>query len=362
MIYIAWFIFIFAMLQLLVAFINLVTRPKLNKLYEPLNAFVSILIPVRNEELTVHNILHDLIHQPYNNIEILVFDDESDDNSAAVIKDFSERDSRIRLVRSTGLPDGWLGKIFACHSLSQHAKGEYFLFLDADVRIQHDAILKAVSYMRHYSLGLLSVFPRQIMKTTGEWFTVPTMNYILLSLLPLVFVRKLGFSSITAANGQFMLFNASIYKVLLPHEKMKINRVEDIAISRLFKQNKIPVACLVGDETIQCRMYEGFRNALHGFSKNVIAFFGNSFFLALLFWFITTAGFIVLFYMLPVKISLLYIILYILTRVIISIVSQQNVLLNIIFIIPQQLAIGLFICKAVFNAWSKRYQWKKRTI
>ncbi|MBN1413548.1 MAG: glycosyltransferase [Bacteroidales bacterium] len=362
MIFIAWFVFTFVVLQLVVTLINLIFRPILNVQPIPYEGLVSVMIPVRNEENTVQKILDDLIRQDYKNIEILVFDDESDDNTVAVINGFKERDSRIRLIRSSGLPGGWLGKMHACSALSQHAKGEFYLFLDADVRIGHDAILKAVSYARYYSLGLLSVFPKQIMITTGEWLTVPAMNYILLSLLPLVFVRTSAFSSLSAANGQFMLFNASLYHVFQPHEKMKRNPVEDIAISRMYKKNHIPVACLVGDDTIRCRMYESFHEAVHGFSKNVTAFFGNSFILAFLFWLITTAGFVILYLMLPLKIFFLYLLLYVLIRVVISVVSNQKILLNIILIVPHQLAIGLFIYKAVINAISKRYQWKGRYI
>jgi|WetSurSiteA1Bulk_404760.scaffolds.fasta_scaffold19545_2 glycosyltransferase involved in cell wall biosynthesis len=362
MIAIAWFIFIFAVLQLLVASINLILRPKLSALSESYEGLVSILIPVRNEENTIGIILDDLIHQECKNIEILVFDDESDDNTADVISKFMKVDPRIRLIPSSGLPDGWLGKMHACQILSQHAKGNYFLFLDADVRIHHDAVAKAVSYARQYRLGLLSVFPQQIMKSTGEWITVPTMNYILLSLLPLILVRTSGFSSFSAANGQFMLFDALVYKTLKPHEKMKINPVEDIAISRMYKKNTIPVACLVGDNTIQCRMYEGFKTAVHGFSKNVTAFFGRSFLLAILFWIITTFGPFIIFVGLPLPIFYWYCTIYLATRIFVSIISHQRILLNILYIVPQQLVLGLFIYRALINAGLKRYQWKGRYI
>ncbi|MBN2213097.1 MAG: glycosyltransferase family 2 protein [Bacteroidales bacterium] len=360
MIYIAWFIFFFTILQLLVAFINLTLRPKLMDSPPVFKGLVSVLIPVRNEEHNIHLILNDLIHQDFENIEILVFDDESEDNSAAVISEFTGRDSRIRLISSKGLPAGWLGKMHACHVLSRKAKGEYLLFLDADVRISKNAILKAINCMQKHSLGLLSVFPRQIMKTTGEWLTVPTMNYILLSLLPLILVIFSKHSSLSAANGQFMLFQASLYNTFLPHEKMKANLVEDIAIARLFKKNNIRVACLVGDDTIRCRMYTGFFDAVHGFSKNIIAFFGNSFFTAVLFWLITTAGFAAILCFLPFVVFVIYLTCYVLTRVIISQISRQNTLMNIIFIIPHQIAIGIFIIRAAINTLSKRYLWKGR--
>ncbi len=362
MIYFAWFIFFFTILQLFVAFINLISRPKLRHFSETYEALVSVLIPVRNEEHTVLHILNDLIRQEYKNIEILVFDDESEDDSAAVINDFAGRDSRIQLISSKGLPAGWLGKSHACHVLSQHAKGEYLLFMDADVRIGNKAILKAVTYMQKHSLGLLSVFPNQVMKTPGEWLSVPTMNYILLSLLPLILVRLSKFSSLSAANGQFMLFQASQYKKYSPHEKMKTNLVEDIAIARLFKKEHIRIACLVGDETIRCRMYTGFNAAVQGFSKNIIAFFGNSFFIAVLFWLITTVGFIAVLIFLPAKICLLYLISYLLIRVMVSWISRQNLLINMLCILPHQIAIGIFIIRAFINTVSNRYLWKGRYI
>ncbi len=362
MIYIAWFIFFFTILQMLIAFVNLISRPRLMNLPSPSEGLVSVLIPVRNEEHTIHNVLNDLIHQEYKNIEILVFDDESEDDSAAIINEIIRHDSRIRLISSTGLPNGWLGKMHACHVLSQQAKGEYYLFLDSDVRIKKNAISKAVGYMQKHSPGLLSVFPQQVMKTPGEWLAVPIMNYILLSLLPLILVRFSRFPSLSAANGQFMLFQASLYQTFLPHEKTKMNLVEDIAISRLYKRNRIRVTCLVGDETIQCRMYTGFLAAVHGFSKNIIVFFGNSFLLALFFWLTTTMGFAVVLSFLPLNIFILYLIVYFLIRVMVSLISRQNILLNIICIIPHQIAIGIFITQAIINTLSNKYLWKGRYI
>jgi len=362
MIYIAWFIFFFALVQLIISFINSVSRSQLTGMYEPYNGLISVLIPVRNEEHTIHNILNDLVLQEYQNIEVLVFDDESNDNSVAVIEKHIKLDPRISLIRSTGLPAGWLGKNYACHTLSQHARGEYFLFLDADVRIEHDAILKAVSHMRHYSLGLLSVFPRQIMKTRGEQLTVPVMNYILLSLLPLMLVRISGFSSLAAANGQFMFFKAAHYMALSPHEKLRMHKVEDIAIARYFKKEQITVACMVGDDTIQCRMYDSYQSAIAGFSKNIIAFFGNSSVLAILFWIITTAGIFFILSELNQWYTSLYILIFLLTRVFVSLVSHQNVLRNIVYIVPHQIIFGLLIYKAIINKYSGQYKWKGRSI
>jgi len=362
MLYLAWFIFFFSILQLVVALTNLVFLPKLRSRNPVKRPLVSVLIPARDEENNIGNLLEDLTHQDYDNIELIVFNDLSADRTEEIVKVYAAKDNRIRLINGDNLPEGWLGKNWACHSLALASKGEYLLFLDADVRVKNGIIVKAVSYAQHFAVGLVSIFPRQIMKTTGEKITVPLMNYILLSLLPLILVRKSPFPSIAAANGQFMFFNSMIYKSFHPHKKLKDNKVEDIEIARYFKKNNCRTACLIGDSTIQCRMYNGFSDAAAGFSKNVSAFFGNSLTLASLFWIVTTFGFLPVLSELSTSAFLAYLTVIILTRIIISIESEQNVAENLLLLIPQQLSLGLIIYNAFIYRNVRTYRWKGREI
>jgi glycosyltransferase involved in cell wall biosynthesis len=362
MFYFACFVLGFSILQFLVVIVNVIFEPKLPQGEFTKESLISVLIPARNEENNIGNILNDLIHQNYRNIEIIIFNDQSDDQTAQIVNKFVSIDNRISLINSNGLPEGWLGKNYACSSLSSKAKGNYYLFMDADVRISGDIILDAISYSEHYSLGLLSIFPKQIIQSRGEKATVPNMNYILLSLLPLILVRKSKNPAFAAANGQFMFFNAQQYKSLLPHERMKDNKVEDIAIAKFYKKNNIPVSCLVGNDEIRCRMYFDFVGAVNGFSKNVIAFFGNSFILAILFWLTISIGFVAVVMALPLSIVLFYGMIYFLTRILISRISKQKIFDNLLYLIPQLLSCGIFIYKALLFKFSKEYQWKGRSI
>jgi glycosyltransferase involved in cell wall biosynthesis len=362
MIYIVYFILAFTLLQFLVALVNLICKPVLPKSANNYEKLVSVLIPARNEENNIRNILNDVLNQNYKSIEVIVFDDLSTDKTAAYVMEYVSADKRVKLVNSEGLPDGWLGKNFACWSLAKHAKGEYFLFLDADVRINNNIVINAISFAEYHNLGLISIFPKQIIKTLGEKITVPVMNYILLTLLPLILVRKTKFPSVAAANGQFMLFNAEKYKIFSPHEKMKRNKVEDIAIARFYKKGNVKIACLVGDNSIQCRMYTGFNDAVNGFSKNVTAFFNNSFFLSILFWLATTFGFLFVLFSLSWLFFVSYIFIYLATRIMVSKISKQSIFHNIMYVIPQQISCGIFIYKALINKISRGYQWKDRNI
>ncbi len=362
MTFLAFFIFSLALIQLIVALINLLFIQQPKSSVCNFNGLVSILIPARNEENNIANMLHDIQNQDYQNIEIIVFNDLSTDKTEAIVTQIAKNDKRIKLLNSDGLPQGWLGKNYACHSLSQIAKGEFLLFLDADVRIKKGIISNTVAMAKNLNIGLISIFPKQKMESVGEYLTVPSMNFILLTLLPLALVFKSKFSSIAAANGQFMLFSKAKYFETLPHKKFRNNKVEDIEIARYFKQINIPIVCMLGDYTIECRMYNGFNEAVKGFSKNVVYFFGNSFLVAILFWTVTTLGFIVVLSELSALVFIAYLFIILVTRIIISFISKQNIVLNLLFMLAQQFALGLIICKAIIYKFNKQQKWKGRSI
>src|ERR1035437_7871918 len=103
MIYIAYFVLAFTFLQLLVSFANLIFRESLRKGQIRYNPLVSILIPARNEEENIGKILKDLLAQDYQNIEIIVFNDQSEDKTAEIVLEYAKHDKRISLINSGGL-------------------------------------------------------------------------------------------------------------------------------------------------------------------------------------------------------------------------------------------------------------------
>ena len=352
MIYLAYFIIGFAILQLCIAAINVLFIQKFNNQnFE--NELVSVLIPARNEENNIENILKDITNQPYKNVEIIVFNDQSTDKTQEIIEKYSKIDNRIKIVNSTYLPESWRGKNYACYQLAQNANGKYLLFLDADVRIFNNIISLSVKYLKEKKLKMLSIFPKQQMLSFGEKITVPLMNYILLTLLPLILVRMSKFSSLAAANGQFVLFDAESYRKLEPHLNLKNKTVEDIEIARYYKLKKQKIACLVGKRDVQCRMYSSFKEAVSGFTKNITSFFGNSWFIALFFWIITTFCFLSILFSLPIYYFAAYSIIIVLTRTFVAWSSSQNIFENVIYFPINQLVIGLVVIKSLILRQNK---------
>jgi len=364
---------IFAGLRLLVAFTNFLFSALRKRKELDEEVLVSILIPARNEEKNIGNLLDMLFEQDYKNLEIIVLDDNSEDRTAAIAGEKMKRDNRINLLHNDHVPEGWTGKNNACRILTENACGHYFLFLDADISIKENIISEMIQYMERKSLVLASIFPRQLMKSFGERITVPNMNWILLSLLPLYMVQISKRPSLSAANGQFMLFNADFYRKTKPHDLVKASLVEDIEMMRKIKKmrpdetrrkslrNRYRTAVLTGDRRIECKMYEGFSDAIHGFSKNVLHYFGSSLIWTFIFIFLT--GPVIIFTLIhSLKLTLIYIIAGILVRIFISLTSKQNLAYNILFALPQQLSLYFMVYKAIRIKFAGSYTWKGRRI
>jgi glycosyltransferase involved in cell wall biosynthesis len=359
---VAWSVFAFLAIQFLVSLTNLLWAEKLPLKAGKSDVLVSVLIPARNEEANIAQLLTDLSVQNHACLEIIVYDDESEDQTVALTESFVKTDARFRLLRSKGLPAGWLGKNNACHQLAQKARGKYLLFLDADVRLSRDFVGSFLDFSISHNLQLASIFPKQMMFSQGEKLSVPLMHFILLSLLPLMLVRKSKFVSISAANGQCMMFESGSYHKILPHLLLKAEKVEDIRIARLYKSHHQQIACLTGETGIQCRMYSGFGQAVNGFSKNIKAFFGNSFLLAVIFWLITTFGPFFVLFLLPLPVGIIGILIWLLTRVFISLQSRQRIFTNLMYLIPQQISLGWIILNALLAKFTKSLVWKGRNI
>lgn len=361
MFYIAIFSFIFIIYQFITTLINFIFRQKIKNTDSLDSAEISILIPVRNEEKNIADLIENLQNLKSPNTEIIIYDDLSTDNTCQIIEKYINQNPNIKLIKGKELPEGWSGKNFACYNLAKNAQGKYYLFIDADVRLYDDIVPGVVAYLKKHNLGLLSIFPVQVLETFGEKISVPIMNYILLTLLPLILVHKSPFTAHSAANGQFMLFDADTYKRINPHEKFKNSHVEDINIARYYKKQNIKIACLTGDKRVQCRMYTSYQEALNGFAKNIFMFFGNQPVLAFMFWLLATVGFVPVMFV-SNSLLIIYFSLLIIIQILYSILTKQNPILNLL-LFPLQLVFMLHVMLySIIKKNKKDYQWKGRNI
>jgi glycosyltransferase involved in cell wall biosynthesis len=357
-----YFIFLFLVLRFTVTLFNFISNPKLSSAPRSYDHLVSILIPARNEEHTILNLLESIRDQEYRNYEVIILDDHSTDQTFALCQEFCNSNQKFRVISGKSLPAGWLGKNYACYQLAEHSRGDLLMFLDSDVSIEDGLINNAVHRMKFYRLDLLSLFPNQIMGSLGEKLIVPLMHFTLLNLLPLRLVRLSKSPAFSAASGQFMMFAAGSYKEGQWHSLVKNKVVEDIEIMKLVKVSGLRGETLLANGYIFCRMYRNFAEAFRGFSKNHFAGFNNNVVGLFIYLLLVILGPLAIAYILSAELLSFALSLIILSRVMISLMSGQNVWLNII-LHPLQMAAMLFIAViSVKKYFTNTVVWKGRII
>ena len=354
--------FIFIILRFVVTLFNFVSDPKLRRVNKNYTDLVSILIPARNEEENILDLLLSIQKQDYLHYEVIVLDDNSCDNTYTLCAEFAARHHAFRVVRGKELADGWLGKNYACHQLAQKAKGDLLLFVDADVQLQNGVINSAVHRLYSKKLALLSLFTNQRMETLGENATVPLMHYLLLNLLPLRLVYLSKNRSVAAASGQFMLFDAEVYRAQSWHEQVKEKIVEDVEIMKNIKSAGFNGESLLANGMVSCRMYRSYAEAVDGFGKNFLAAFNYNLISFLAFLILLFVGPMVVMTTLNANLIAMMITLIVISRAMVSLLAGQGVLRNIILHPLQMLSMLLIAFSAIQRYLTKTTVWKGRNI
>jgi chlorobactene glucosyltransferase len=280
--------------------IAILRRVKTYSLHEAELPFVSVLVPLRNEESNAERCLRSLLLQDYPNYELIVLNDNSEDRTPEILEKLKKKYPSLKVLQGRPLPEGWTGKTYACKQMADQAKGEWLLFTDADTRHYPNSIKLAIETAISKDADLLTLFPGTIMKTLPEKIIMPMLFFTVFTLLPLYFVSKKGYTRFSMGMGPYMLFKRQAYDKIGGHGEVKHALVEDVWLARKIKERGLRLIIADGKEMAEIRMYSNFREIWNGFSKNIfagfnfsapmlfavnIAFFGL-FFLPFVFWFV----------------------------------------------------------------------------
>ncbi len=229
---------------------------------------VSVLIPARNEEQTIESAVSAALASRHVELEILILDDQSEDDTAAVVRRLAERDSRVRLLTALEMPDGWCGKQHACWVLSQRASHELLLFQDADVRLTPDGLARMVAFLEDADIDLVSGIPLQETRTPLERLVIPLIHFVLLGFLPLERMRASGDPAFGAACGQLILVRRSSYNRAGGHAAIRGTLHDGIKLPRAFRAAELKTDLCDATDIARCRMYRNARELWNGFAKN----------------------------------------------------------------------------------------------
>ncbi len=240
--------------------------PRSTKLPEPV-PLVSVLVPARNEEANIEKCLKSLEEQDYPNLEILVLDDASSDDTAGIVERMAAADNRIRLFKGEPLLRGWAGKPFACYQLAKKARGEWLLFVDADTVHAPDMVRSVVSFAIKYRCSLLSGFPRQITVSFSQKIAIPILYFIILSWFPLWWLQRSKKRKPSLAIGQFLLFHTEAYWRIGGHKAVKSRILEDVWLGMEVARHGGQHMVVDLAPIVSCHMYRNIGSMWNGFVR-----------------------------------------------------------------------------------------------
>ena len=331
---------------------------------EVISEKVSILIPARNEGRNIAQCLETVLaQQNLADFQVIVLDDASTDETNQIVKKLASGHANLTLLYGQELPEGWTGKNFACWQLANAASdSQYLVFIDADVRLQPAAVVRSINALKKYRWKFISPYPRQIAKSLSEWLIQPLLQWSWITTLPLRIAERSLRPQLTAANGQFFIFDTNAYFSAGGHKSIREEVLDDIHLARQMKRSGYHGNVIDGSTIAQCRMYQSWSELREGYSKSLWSAFG-SFSGALL-----VIIFLVSLYIFPLFIAALgwqwgiFLLLAALISRFMAAIRSQSSITSALF---HPIAIAL-LCYLVLRSWwlkrKNRLEWKSRAL
>ncbi len=249
--------------------------PRLAPLPEPLPPLpkVTVIIPAYNEAVNIAAcaaaVLASELPDPQQ-LQVIVADDESQDDTAAIAQALADSDPRLQVFTVPPRPQDtlWQGKNWACAQAVERATGDYWLFIDADVRLQPTAIAQALADAQQSQADLLSCAPLIRCGCLAEWLAQP----IIMSLIAVGFdfapVNDPQQPTVAFAAGPFMLFRRTAYEAIGGHRAIAPIALEDVTLARRIKAAGLRLRYVLSGPPVQVRMYQDFAGLWEGWTKN----------------------------------------------------------------------------------------------
>lgn len=233
---------------------------------------VSIVVPARNEAHNIRTLLDSLVRSRWSRFEIVVVDDRSTDGTGEIARSVTPgRAERLVVVRGAPLPEGWLGKPWACHQGSREAGGDLLLFTDADTIHAPDLLPRTVAALREDAADVVTVMGRQLMESFWERLVQPQIFMNMVFRYPDLsrpIPARRWRSAI--ANGQYLLFRREVYEAIGGHEAVYDAVVEDLRLAQILVRDGWRFRIRRAEDGLATRMYRSLRELVEGWSKNIV--------------------------------------------------------------------------------------------
>ncbi|MBW4662414.1 MAG: glycosyltransferase [Drouetiella hepatica Uher 2000/2452] len=234
---------------------------------------ISVIIPAFNEEENIEDCVKSVLISTRLSPELLevwLIDDQSTDRTLEILQTLQAQESEPRFKIIAGLPRPkdqlWNGKNWACHQGAEQARGDFLLFIDADVRLKPKAVSAVVQTAIDQQLDFLTCIPAIVSGSLIEWLVQPLMFINVLVTFNSKAVKDPR-TKTTYALGPFLLFRADAYHTIGGHRAIAAEVAEDVAFARKLKHNGFRMQQILGRNLATLRMYRNWRTLWEGWTK-----------------------------------------------------------------------------------------------
>ncbi|MEC7739334.1 MAG: glycosyltransferase, partial [Gemmatimonadota bacterium] len=230
---------------------------------------VGVIIPARNESENIEECLASLTKSRYPNFEIIIVDDRSEDGTAELARTVPPGNAkRLVVIDGEALPEGWLGKPWACQQGARATSAELLVFADADTTHGDRLLSRSITELQNEDADLLNVLGFQVMESFWERLVQPQI------FLAVVFrhpdLERSARSSQWqdgVANGQFMLMPRTSYEAIGGHESVRDRVLEDLALAQTVKRHGRTFVIRIAMDDLRTRMYRSLTGMIAGWSR-----------------------------------------------------------------------------------------------
>jgi hypothetical protein len=228
---------------------------------------VSIIIPACNEAQHIEAAIGSLLHQDYPALEIIAINDRSCDNTGGILDKLAKQDARLKVIHIKSLPERWLGKVHALHNGVQQASGDWYLFTDADIHYQPDALRNALCYTLNRDIDHLTCLPR--VDIHRFWLNVAVRAFIFLFTIATRLLEVNMFSNKRPIGlGAFNLVKRTTYNNTPGFEWLRMDPVDDLGLGLMIQQAGGPSQLVNARHEMSVSWYPSLSAMIRGMEKN----------------------------------------------------------------------------------------------
>ena len=229
---------------------------------------VSVVVPARDEERGIGEAIRSLRALEWDDLEVVVVDDQSRDGTLAAAREAADHDPRVIVMSGAPLPDGWVGKSWACWQGVQRATGDWLLFTDADVVHAPDSLGRTMAMARRLGRGGLTMFPTIVCEGVAERVVTPAALVAIGTFVAPGPLARKDDSRVAIAAGGYILVKRRLYDAVGGHLGIRTRMVDDVCLAAAVKRFGAQLVPVPASGLVRLRMYHGAGEVWDGWSKN----------------------------------------------------------------------------------------------